>query len=169
MLGSSPTRRQWSRRILGFFWALLVLPVPSCDPPATPGDWVNGLPDADALQAVWVLRTKDCFSCQSLDFLIRRAQQKSSGRLPVTVIHVGWEADSLVPRSLLHHARIAAEVVHLSPKSYQGYWAGREPPHLYLVHNGRVVWDLEEAAPNRSDSAFLLAVSERLGEVNPDE
>ncbi len=125
------------------------------------------LPIPDSLQAVWVLRTEDCFSCQSLDLLIRRAQRKSSDRLAVTAIHVGWEADSLVPRSILNHARIAADIIHIPPDAYAAYWPEREPPHLYLVEKRCVVWDLGEEALNRADSSFLLAVAQRVGGANP--
>lgn len=167
---SSPTGRQWSRLLIASVWTILFLFSPSCEFHEPQGDWVQELPNPDALQAVWVFRTQDCLSCQSFDFLIRRAQQRSSGKLSVSAIHVGREADSLIPRSFLDHARIAAEIIHLPPTVYEEYWPGRQPPNLFLVENGHVVWDLnEEAALGRAaDSTFLRAVSERVGDVSSD-
>ena len=168
--GSHRSEKPRSRLWVVSLWAVAVLFAPSCESHSPPGDWVQGLPDPDALQAVWVFRTQDCLSCQSYDYLIRRAQQRSLGRLAVSAIHVGWEADSLIPRSLFDHARIAAEIVHLPPRDYEELWPGRDPPNLFLVHNGRVVWDLEEevARGRAADSTFLRAVSERVGGSNPE-
>lgn len=128
MHGSETTRTLWKRIQFGSLSLLGFLSAFSCAAPTEAGDWINELPNPNAPQAVWVFRSQDCLSCQSTDFILRKAQRVTAGRLSITAIHVGWEGDSLVARSFLEKARLVANVVHLSPKSYASYWPGKTPP-----------------------------------------
>ena len=89
---------------------------------------------------VWIARTRDCLSCQEIDFDLRRVQARFHGTVPLVALHVGAAEDEGVPRAFLRTRRVEAQVRTVSPRAFRRLHGDAVVPSLHLVRDGRIAW-----------------------------
>jgi hypothetical protein len=123
------------------------------------------------LRAVWILRTRDCMTCQSFDYELRRLQARHGTTVPITVVHIAprsGDRDAL--RAFLGQRRVSADVVEIAEEDLPEAWRHASTPELYLAGQDRVLWVGSRRAPSESglaapaDSAAAVLLS---GGVDP--
>jgi hypothetical protein len=136
-------------------------------------DTTSTEPDREAVTAVWILRTRDCFDCPGIDRELRNLNRVAAERglsLPLLVIHVGQESDRGIVERYLRSARISGEIVTIHPRDLRRGIPNVSPPDLLLVRGKRLFWSLaSEAARVTSEEALVAAINQRaaLGSVPP--
>lgn len=130
-------------------WVACVL-VAACTPTgaalsrgdAVPESWLGNEAAAADSQVilVWLFRTADCLTCQSLDYAVRRIQARAEAP-PFVAVHVGRHDQEEVPRHFFRSRRIrVASLVTVSPREFRAA-AGETPLPALLVTSGRrVAW-----------------------------
>ncbi|HEX2209767.1 MAG TPA: hypothetical protein VHG93_18950 [Longimicrobium sp.] len=121
-----------------------------CTPPgpplsrgdAVPESWLTGAPATADSQVVlvWLFRTADCLTCQSLDYAIRRIQAGGDAP-PFAAVHVGRTDGESVPRHFFRGRRIrVASLVTVSPGEFRGAAGSTPLPALLVTRGRRVAW-----------------------------
>lgn len=93
---------------------------------------------------VWVVRTRDCLTCQDLDYALRRAQVTYGSTLPLVVVHLGRPVNESVPRAYLRDRRVLASFTSVSPRVFSPNDEDGSIPALLLVRNDTIVWVTRE-------------------------
>lgn len=104
-----------------------------------PSEWLP--PSAqDGPGVVWVFRTNDCLTCQSLDYSIRR-MQRVHREVPLTTVHVGKVADAEIPRAFFRNRRLAAaSAVDVPPGEFRRTYGDVTFPVLLIRRGDRITW-----------------------------
>jgi hypothetical protein len=89
---------------------------------------------------VWLFRTEDCLSCQSMDYPLRRVQANFGAAVPLVAVHIGSPADSTIPRALFLDKRLRAHHLTITPQEYERNFLDPVAPSVYVVRDGRIVW-----------------------------
>jgi hypothetical protein len=90
---------------------------------------------------VWVFRTRDCMTCQSFDYTIRRLQAIYRDSVPFAAVHVGTKAEASVPEAFFTSRRIkVSRSSRHSPREFDRRFPGAALPSLLVVREGRIVW-----------------------------
>jgi hypothetical protein len=131
--------------------------LPGCSPDAgeagairagepVPREWLP-LPGGDAgtvspgTALVWVFRTRDCMTCQSFDYTIRRLQAIYRDSVPFAAAHVGTEPEASVPEAFFTSRRIkVSRSSRHSPREFDRRFPGAALPALLVVREGHIVW-----------------------------
>jgi hypothetical protein len=106
---------------------------------ALPAEW---LPEAsaDGPGVVWIFRTDDCLTCESLDYSLRRLQ-RAHPEVPLSTIHVGRLDDAGIPRAFLADRRISAAAnVDIPPKQFRRIYGEITLPALVIRNGDRITW-----------------------------
>lgn len=115
---------------------------------------------------IWVFRTGDCLTCQSLDYSLRRLQRTYQD-VPLSTIHVGRTADAEIPRAFFVDRRVSVEsAIDLSPKQFRRMYGDVTLPVLLIREGDQITWSsLGAASPALTrvtiDSLFAAHVGTR--------
>ena len=106
---------------------------------ALPAEWLSGaLPDGPGV--VWIFRTDDCLTCESLDYSLRRLQ-RAHPEVPLSTVHVGRLEDAGIPRAFLADRRISAAAnVDVPPKQFRRMYGEITLPALIIRNGERITW-----------------------------
>lgn len=134
---------------------------------ALPAEW---LPSPDKVDRsshrpaiVWVFRTSDCLSCQSIDYIVRRLYAAHGDSLPIMAVHVGDEAGRVLVDRFLTSRRVALDaVVTVPPREFAARFAATALPVLLVVDDGVVRWS--SAVPQGVSQ--LAQIDSVVGEVS---
>lgn len=116
------------------------------------------------LTAWWVVSTRDCLDCQSLDQMLRRLHYEHSESVTLRVVHIGDpEDEGMVQRFLATH-RLPLSVTRIARNEHLSSAAGRWPiPLLLLTRRDSMVWILtpgSEPVPMMSIVAAIDSLRE---------
>ena len=90
---------------------------------------------------VWVFRTADCLSCQSIDYVVRRLNAAHGDSLRVLAIHIGDQAGRSVVDRFVTTRRVALDgLVTISPREFSRHFRSTALPALLVVGGDRVEW-----------------------------
>lgn len=107
-----------------------------------PADWVP--PEAGVAPStfvVWVFRTADCLTCQTMDYSVRRVQASFGSAVPLVAVHIGAAADSLLPRSFFLQKRLTvSRTVTMSSRDFARKYSETDLPVIYVVKDGGIAW-----------------------------
>jgi hypothetical protein len=112
---------------------------------ALPAEWLSAGNDARVPVAgagvVWVFRTADCLSCQSIDYVVRRLTAAHGDSLRVLAIHIGDEAGRSVVDRFITSRRVALDALTtVSPREFSRHFRSTALPALLVVQGDRVEW-----------------------------
>lgn len=133
-----------------------------------PSDWSADRTSGRAA-VVWVFRTKDCLSCQALDYSLRRLQRTYNDRVALVAVHVGRDADAGVPAAFFASRRLhTAVAVDVSPRRFRRRYGDVTLPVLLLARGDTIAWS--SAGPGeprltmpRIDSIFAAEIGPEPG------
>lgn len=105
-----------------------------------PAGWqARGAPGRPAV--VWVFRTEDCLSCQSLDYSLRRLQRTRGDRVSLVAVHVGRTADAGIPAAFFASRRVrTSAAIDVTPRRFRRQFGDVTLPALLLVRGDTIVW-----------------------------
>lgn len=112
---------------------------------ALPDEWLSSPGRAvhpiDGAAVVWVFRTSDCLSCQSIDYIVRRLYAAHGDSLPISAVHVGDPAGRALVDRFLTSRRVALNaVVTVPPREFAARFTPTALPVLLVVDDGVVGW-----------------------------
>jgi hypothetical protein len=112
---------------------------------------------------VWVFRTSDCLSCQSIDYIVRRLYAAHGDSLPISAVHVGDQTGRVLVDRFLTSRRVALDaVMTVPPREFAARFAATALPALLVVDDGVVRWS--SAVPQ--GVAQLAQIDSVVGEVS---
>lgn len=90
---------------------------------------------------LWLFKTENCLSCQMMDYHVRRVQVKFGADVPLVAVHVGADADSLIPRSFFFQKRLdVSRTITVAPREFGARFSQTDLPAVLVVSNGRIAW-----------------------------
>jgi hypothetical protein len=104
-----------------------------------PAEWLPGSA-SDGPGIVWIFRTDDCLTCESLDYSLRRLQ-RSHPEIPLSTVHVGRADDAGIPRAYLADRRVTvAAVINIPPKVFRRAYGEVTLPALVIRKGDEITW-----------------------------
>lgn len=89
---------------------------------------------------IWVFRTNDCLTCQSLDYSLRRLQ-RTYHDVALSTVHVGSRADAGIPKAYFANRRISVSSgVDLSPRQFRKDYGDVTLPVLLIRDGAEITW-----------------------------
>jgi hypothetical protein len=111
---------------------------------------------------IWVVGTRDCLKCQSLEPVLRRIHYQRP-EVALRVVHIGREKEVQIVRTYLRRERLDVPVKTLDPRQHAESASSDWPvPLLLMATGGRVVWYLppeSEPIPNVAPEEMLDSVA----------
>lgn len=150
---------------------LLAGPIHGCDRPVEPTvfrardvvpvEWtVPG-----SVTVVWLLRTRDVFTCDEYDYVFRRVLAAHGERVRFHVIHVGSPDFEYVPVSYMASRRVPAAVKTIAPEQFERDFPRAVVPILLVVAGTRVEWSSTDPDLDHSQPVDLPAIVGRALQV----
>lgn len=110
-------------------------------PPAWLADGSHAQAPAAGTGVVWVFRTADCLSCQSIDYVVRRLSAAHGDSLRVLAIHIGDQAGRSVVDRFIAGRRVGLDgLITISPREFSRHFRSTALPALLVVGGDRVEW-----------------------------
>lgn len=111
---------------------------------------------------IWVFRTDDCLTCQSLDYSLRRLQ-RTYHHVSLSTVHVGRREDAGIPKAFFANRRISVNSgVDLSPRQFRKEYGDVTLPVLLIRDGARITW----SSAGASQPALTRAVIDSLFKVH---
>jgi hypothetical protein len=104
--------------------------------PVLPGDLVS----SSTWEMVWVVRERDCISCQRATSQLRHLQVVTG--LPLHIVYVGGR-DIATVEALLARERLRADVRRISVLARYLRFGPRDVPFIVVIDQGRIVQILD--------------------------
>lgn len=99
-----------------------------------PAAWTAAVADGQTGPfVVWLFRSRDCLTCESFDYEVRRVQLRYGQRVPLLAVLMGPASDTTIARRFLASRRLKAYLLRTTVRFSPA-------PLLLVVRRDRIVW-----------------------------
>jgi len=111
---------------------------------------------------IWIFRTDDCLTCQSIDYSLRRLQ-RTYRDVSLSTVHVGRREDAGIPKAFFANRRISVNSgVDLSPRQFRKQYGDVTLPVLLIRDGVKITW----SSAGASRPALTRAIIDSLFNVH---